>query len=126
MPEAELVLVDGMLYVRTYATLSTPEVVMCDYATKISWIDWAWGSESPEPLPVPLTRTRYPGCFEQAPGPGRPNRREFWIDPSAKSVRHEIVPVPCPKVRAGTEVRWEDCRGYWQKWVKSKNRWEAI
>lgn len=127
MPEAELICVEGKLYVRTYAALSTPEVVMCDYdlAPRMSWLDWAWGSENPDPLPIPLSRTRYHAEFLDArPAPSNGARWTFRIDPTAHAVRCGQQDVPCPKVREGTETRWNG--SYWQKWNKKRYDWEAI
>lgn len=127
MPEAELVCVEGMIYVRTYDYLSTPEVIACDYrlSPQMSWLDWAWGSAQPEPLPIPLRRanTRYSGEWVDA----RPDSRvklTFVVAGNQKAVRCSRTGVPCPKVRAGTETRWNG--SYWQKWNKKRYDWEAI
>lgn len=124
--EAELVNVDGMLYVRTYYPMDAEPVVIWndwDLFPRLSMLDWSWGSQEKERVcPFKLRRTRYPGVFED----GRVDiwcRTEYRIDPSAKCVRAGRVEVPCPKVRVGTETRWNGM--YWQKWNKREG-WVAI
>jgi hypothetical protein len=45
------------------------------------------------------------------------------IDPRGQAVKIEETPIPCPKVRAGMETRFE--RGSWQKYLKAQG-WVAV
>lgn len=128
MPDTELVLVEHELFVRTYDYLSNePVQIWSDWALspRMFWPDWAWGSANPDPLPIPLSRTRYHAEFLDArPAPSNGARWTFRIDPTAHAVRCGRQDVPCPKVREGTETRWNG--SYWQKWNKKRYDWEAI
>lgn len=115
--DAELVNVNGRLCVRTVDYLWTkPAKVLADYATGLSFLDWAWGSFEPEALPIPLRRVSS-GVYADARR-DIPVRREFRIDPHVPPIGAEEVAVPCPKVRFGLETRWHE--GRWQKYLKTQ------
>ena len=123
MSQSTLVDRDGKLYVSLRVEAhDKPETLTFYYPTGLR--RHLWDRDFALPLPLPLTHDPYStsGEYNYWQSDGRCLVRVLLQDGrETKPAFNEIEPLPCPKVRKGTETRWEHRR--WEKLLK--NGWTA-
>lgn len=74
-----------------------------------------------ETLPLPAYSVHRDTAEYEVKIPGIGFVRKFNLKdgPSTKSLWCDISPIPCPKVRKGTETRWNGSKQRWEKLLKT-------
>ncbi len=115
-----LVAREGWLYiVDAQAQFSEPVRSVLFYPTGLRAYDWTEGRGLPLPAPVTPVGT-YGGLYEYRPGLGSQGfGLQIRLSEGGNTLPAfgENEPIPCPKVKKGTETRYR--HGEWQKYLRS-------
>jgi len=112
--------INGILHIKSPIVFnSAPEILTHYWSTGINTMDFIRAYGPIEKIEIEEIRS-YSGryCFK------RSMYSEYtYIDcingARTQSTKTDKEPIPCPKVRTGIKTRWNDCKGKWEKELKS-------